>query len=98
MISYTVVYTVLLGRVNSENPPRLGNSVWSGTTRLVMTRISRISFLMIPIRLRSALILAVPYNEYLGLTTGDFRAYLKQGGVLFDLKGVLPLGEADLRL
>jgi len=45
-----------------------------------------------------ALILAVPHNEYLGMTAGDFRAYLKQGGVLFDLKGVLPLGAADLRL
>ncbi|PFG53746.1 nucleotide sugar dehydrogenase [Marinobacter sp. LV10R520-4] len=45
-----------------------------------------------------ALILAVPHREYLGMTTGDFRAYLKQGGVLFDLKGVLPLGAADLRL
>jgi UDP-N-acetyl-D-galactosamine dehydrogenase len=44
------------------------------------------------------LILAVPHNEYLGMTAGDFRAYLKQGGVLFDLKGVLPLGAADLRL
>ena len=45
-----------------------------------------------------ALILAVPHNEYLGMTAGDFRAYLKEGGVLFDLKGVLPLGAADLRL
>jgi UDP-N-acetyl-D-galactosamine dehydrogenase len=45
-----------------------------------------------------ALILAVPHNEYLGMTAGDFRAYLKQGGVLFDLKGVLPLSAADLRL
>ena len=45
-----------------------------------------------------ALILAVPHSEYLGMTAGDFRAYLKQGGVLFDLKGVLPLGAADLRL
>jgi UDP-N-acetyl-D-galactosamine dehydrogenase len=45
-----------------------------------------------------ALILAVPHNKYLGMTAGDFRAYLKEGGVLFDLKGVLPLGAADLRL
>jgi UDP-N-acetyl-D-galactosamine dehydrogenase len=45
-----------------------------------------------------ALILAVPHNEYLGMAAGDFRAYLKEGGVLFDLKGVLPLGAADLRL
>ena len=35
-----------------------------------------------------ALILAVPHREYMGRTAGDFRAYLKQGGVLFDLKGV----------
>jgi UDP-N-acetyl-D-galactosamine dehydrogenase len=45
-----------------------------------------------------ALILAVPHNKYLGMTAGDFRAYLKEGGILFDLKGVLPLGAADLRL
>jgi len=28
----------------------------------------------------------------------DLRAYLNEGGVLYDMKGVLPLGEADLRL
>jgi UDP-N-acetyl-D-galactosamine dehydrogenase len=45
-----------------------------------------------------ALILAVPHKEYASMVAGDLRAYLKKGGVLFDLKGVLPLGSADLRL
>ncbi|MGO1502895.1 MAG: Vi polysaccharide biosynthesis UDP-N-acetylglucosamine C-6 dehydrogenase TviB [Marinobacter sp.] len=45
-----------------------------------------------------ALILAVPHKEYASMAAGDLRAYLKEGGVLFDLKGVLPLGLADLRL
>jgi len=45
-----------------------------------------------------ALILAVPHEEYASMAAGDLRAYLKEGGVLFDLKGVLPLGLADLRL
>ena len=45
-----------------------------------------------------ALLLAVPHQEYARMTATDFRAYLKGEGVLFDLKGILPLGEADLRL
>ncbi|MBW7470458.1 Vi polysaccharide biosynthesis UDP-N-acetylglucosamine C-6 dehydrogenase TviB [Marinobacter sp. M216] len=45
-----------------------------------------------------ALLLAVPHREYADKTSSDLRAYLKKTGVLFDLKGVLPLGEADLRL
>lgn len=45
-----------------------------------------------------ALLLAVPHREYAELTSKELRAYLKNNGVLFDLKGVLPLGEADLRL
>jgi len=32
------------------------------------------------------------------MSAGELRGYLKEGGVLYDLKGVLPLGEADLRL
>ena len=48
--------------------------------------------------LYDAVILAVPHSEYADLSAGDLRAYLKDGGVLFDLKGVLPLGSADLRL
>jgi UDP-N-acetyl-D-galactosamine dehydrogenase len=45
-----------------------------------------------------AVLLAVPHNEYVGKTSGELRSYLRDSGVLFDLKGVLPLGEADLRL
>lgn len=45
-----------------------------------------------------AVLLAVPHREYASLSSGELRAYLKDNGVLFDLKGVLPLGEADLRL
>jgi UDP-N-acetyl-D-galactosamine dehydrogenase len=45
-----------------------------------------------------ALLLAVPHNEYARKTSAELRAYLRDNGVLFDLKGVLPLGEADLRL
>jgi len=43
-------------------------------------------------------LLAVPHREYAAMSTTDLRSYLKGDGVLFDLKGVLPLGEADLRL
>jgi len=45
-----------------------------------------------------AVLLAVPHREYAALSSKELRAYLKDNGVLFDLKGVLPLGEADLRL
>jgi len=45
-----------------------------------------------------AVFLAVPHREYAAKSTKELRAYLKTGGVLFDLKGILPLGEADLRL
>lgn len=43
-------------------------------------------------------LLAVPHREYAEMTTASLRAYLKDGGILFDLKGILPLGDADLRL
>lgn len=46
----------------------------------------------------SGVIVAVPHKEYAAMSAGDLRGYLKADGVLFDLKGVLPLGEADLRL
>ncbi|KAE8544170.1 Vi polysaccharide biosynthesis UDP-N-acetylglucosamine C-6 dehydrogenase TviB [Marinobacter nauticus] len=46
----------------------------------------------------SGVIVAVPHKEYAAMSAGDMRGYLKADGVLFDLKGVLPLGEADLRL
>lgn len=45
-----------------------------------------------------AVFLAVPHREYAQKTSSALREYLKPGGVLFDLKGILPLGEADLRL
>lgn len=43
-------------------------------------------------------LLAVPHREYAEMTTESLRAYLKEGGILFDLKGILPLGDADMRL
>tara|TARA_R110001592_G_scaffold58709_6_gene177641 strand:+ start:374 stop:1636 length:1263 start_codon:yes stop_codon:yes gene_type:complete len=45
-----------------------------------------------------ALFLAVPHREYAAQSAKELRSFLKDNGVLFDLKGVLPLGEADLRL
>ncbi|MEX2476244.1 Vi polysaccharide biosynthesis UDP-N-acetylglucosamine C-6 dehydrogenase TviB [Marinobacter sp.] len=45
-----------------------------------------------------AVLLAVPHREYAALSSGELRGYMKENGVLFDLKGVLPMGEADLRL
>jgi len=45
-----------------------------------------------------AVFLAVPHREYAEKASLDLRAYMKGDGVLFDLKGVLPLGDADLRL
>lgn len=45
-----------------------------------------------------AVMLAVPHREYASLSASELRAFLKDNGVLFDLKGVLPLGQADLRL
>lgn len=45
-----------------------------------------------------AVLLAVPHREYAKLSSSDLRGMMKDNGVLFDLKGVLPLGEADLRL
>ena len=45
-----------------------------------------------------AVFLAVPHREYASLSAEQLRAYTNSNGVLFDLKGVLPLGQADLRL
>ncbi|RMJ03916.1 UDP-N-acetyl-D-glucosamine 6-dehydrogenase [Marinobacter litoralis] len=45
-----------------------------------------------------AVFLAVPHNEYAAMNVQQLRAYTKDKGILFDLKGVLPLGEADIRL
>src|SRR5690554_993403 len=43
-------------------------------------------------------ILTVAHSEYASTSADDLRGYLKHSGVLYDLKGLLPLGEADLRL
>jgi len=32
------------------------------------------------------------------MSSAELRGMMKDNGVLFDLKGVLPLGESDLRL
>ena len=45
-----------------------------------------------------AVVLAVPHKEYSTMGASDLRGYLNNGGVLYDLKGILPLGEADFRL
>lgn len=45
-----------------------------------------------------AVVLAVPHRKYAALGAADLRRYLNENGVLYDLKGVLPLGDADLRL
>ena len=47
---------------------------------------------------KPATLLAVPHNEYAMMSPEDLRGYLKESGVLYDLKGILPLGKADLRL
>lgn len=43
-------------------------------------------------------LVAVPHREYASMSASDLRGYLKKDGVLYDLKGMLPLGEADVRL
>lgn len=45
-----------------------------------------------------AVLLAVPHREYASLDAQQLRGYMGGNGVLFDLKGTLPLGQADLRL
>lgn len=45
-----------------------------------------------------AVLLAVPHREYLGKDPEEIRSYMRNNGVLFDLKGVLPRGASDLRL
>lgn len=45
-----------------------------------------------------AVFLAVPHNDYAAMTAEELRSYTNNTGVLFDLKGVLPMGQADLRL
>jgi len=45
-----------------------------------------------------AVFLAVPHNEYAAMSAEELRSYTGDNGVLCDLKGVLPLGQADFRL
>jgi UDP-N-acetyl-D-glucosamine/UDP-N-acetyl-D-galactosamine dehydrogenase len=45
-----------------------------------------------------AIVLAVAHREFVALGAGGIRAWGKPGGVLFDVKSVLPAGSADGRL
>lgn len=45
-----------------------------------------------------AVLLAVPHSDYVSIPVSDLRGFTVDNGVLFDLKGVLPKGGADLRL
>lgn len=44
------------------------------------------------------MVVGVPRREYAAMSVSDIRGDLTAGGVLYDLKGILPLGEADCRL
>jgi UDP-N-acetyl-D-galactosamine dehydrogenase len=46
----------------------------------------------------NAVMLAVPHREYRALTGTQLRKYTIESGLIFDLKGVLPIGESDFRL
>ena len=45
-----------------------------------------------------AVIVAVAHRQFRGLTPADLRALMAPGGLIYDLKGIYPLGSADLRL
>lgn len=45
-----------------------------------------------------AVILAVPHAQYVAKDATELRSFLRDKGVFFDLKGVLPMGKAELRL
>lgn len=45
-----------------------------------------------------AVILAVPHDQYVTKKVTELRSLMVPNGILFDLKGVLPLGASDLRL
>ena len=45
-----------------------------------------------------AVILAVPHDEFRELGTAGIRRWLREPGVLYDVKAALPLGDADERL
>ena len=45
-----------------------------------------------------AILLAVAHREYAKLTAAEIRALGKPNAVLYDLKGILPKADGDLRL
>ena len=44
------------------------------------------------------MVLAVAHQQYVQMGVAQWRALCKPGGILYDLKHVLPLGQADMRL
>jgi UDP-N-acetyl-D-galactosamine dehydrogenase len=56
------------------------------------------SSVMIPQGPFDAIVLAVRHDEINGLGAGQLRAMLRPGGVLYDLKQVLPIEASDARL
>ncbi|WP_111495796.1 Vi polysaccharide biosynthesis UDP-N-acetylglucosamine C-6 dehydrogenase TviB [Marinobacter bohaiensis] len=45
-----------------------------------------------------AVILTVPHREYIEMGSDAIRGYLRSGGIFYDLKGMFPKAESDLRL
>jgi UDP-N-acetyl-D-galactosamine dehydrogenase len=45
-----------------------------------------------------AVVIAVAHQDYQQMQESGFRALCKPGGILYDLKHVLPIGQADMRL
>lgn len=46
----------------------------------------------------AAVVIAVAHREYAAMSGADVRALMQPDGLIFDLKGVLPAGQSDLRL
>jgi UDP-N-acetyl-D-galactosamine dehydrogenase len=46
----------------------------------------------------AAVVLAVAHRQFVELGSAGVRAFGQQDGILFDVKGVLPAGMADIRL
>ncbi|GAA3574491.1 Vi polysaccharide biosynthesis UDP-N-acetylglucosamine C-6 dehydrogenase TviB [Marinobacter xestospongiae] len=45
-----------------------------------------------------AVVVAVPHRDYAEMSPDSLRRLLKNDGILYDMKGIYPLGMADLRL
>ncbi|WP_165855389.1 Vi polysaccharide biosynthesis UDP-N-acetylglucosamine C-6 dehydrogenase TviB [Marinobacter sp. JSM 1782161] len=45
-----------------------------------------------------AVIMTVPHREYIEMGSDAIRGYLRSGGIFYDLKGMFPKAESDLRL